>query len=452
MDVINDLLNEDAFNVIFNRSSFQEKLKLRIVCKKWYHLINSMLRKEKSLSIIQPGRLHLRGNYSPSWHSINDYDPSSKEYIYPYSIHIEPFRSILVRCENLAAIDLIHVQMNDELMSALTESCPNIQHLDLGFCTRLSYHVVELITKTWGHKLKHLVVCGCELNERHISLIIENCPQLEHFDASDNTLVIGDCLANLPETIRELNIKNCDGFQCSAIESLCEGGGKNIKKLSIGGFSYGLLLPDLILPQLCRNLKNLKKLECSIKISNENSEENLLSISLLKDLEELLIYYTTDHVVYTITDKILKSIIVSCPKLKRLELIEADEGVNVTDESLSLLPNCCPAIERLVFDGFIYISRNSLLTFSKLKNLWFFEVAHSTGVDDVGVEVLLKNCLLIRHLRVSFCPNVTNLSANTCIEVASERPKINIVAKFLKTQAVPDAMNILPPNLILEIQ
>ncbi len=442
-------INDYVLINLFSMFSFEQLFQRRRVCLRWKSIIDRLLMHRKSLSFITSDK-----NYSPKWHSFNDYDISNREYI-RIDINSQQLDHILSKCQNLLSLDFVHKTINYSFMKVMSDRCLHLIRLDLSFCSGITSESLLLL----GHKLinlKEFLLINCDMNESQLNLILINFKKLEILDVSNNFLITGESFRNLRPNLKSLNVIQCKNITNKAIISLSSKG-SHLRKLFIGTYCENPFITDSILNYLCLNLEqDLKEFYC---IYDVVLGKGLELISKFKRLEVLILtekkYENNSKV--SINDKTITAIMKECNQLKRLE-ITSISGQNVlTDKSLSQINQFCPHIQRLNIESFFKISNQTLISISKLSDLWYLQLIN-LDIDDNGIANILQSCQHLRHFAINFSDKmfafphkITNTIVMTCIDVANQRKNDKILFRVMGA-CLPSHRDLyIPENLTLQI-
>jgi hypothetical protein len=248
----------------------------------------------------------------------------------------------------------------------------------------------------------------------------------------------------------------CKNITNKAIISLSSNG-SHLRKLFVGTYCENPFITDSILNYLCLNLEqDLKEFQC---IYDVVLGKGLELIAKFKRLEVLILtekkYENNSKV--SINDKTITAIMKECNQLKRLE-ITSISGQNVlTDKSLSQINQFCPHIQRLNIESFFKISSQTLISISKLTDLWYLQL-NNLDIDDNGIVNILQSCQHLRHFAINFSDKmfafphkITDTVVMTCIDVANQRKNNKILFRVVGA-CLPSHRDLyVPENLTLQI-
>ncbi|CAH1268510.1 FBXL20 [Branchiostoma lanceolatum] len=126
------------------------------------------------------------------------------------------------------------------------ETLVGLTYLNLTECTAVNNGAVERITKCCPH-LRELYLCWCwDITEEGLEHIINNLSKLHHLDVTGQDKITGACLTSLPSTLpllTFLNLQQCNRVQDEVLSTLVA----TVTDLTIVDY-YGNHVPPLLAP------------------------------------------------------------------------------------------------------------------------------------------------------------------------------------------------------------
>ncbi|KAF7994431.1 hypothetical protein HCN44_003903 [Aphidius gifuensis] len=329
------------------------------------------------------------------------------------------------------------------------ETIQKLIRLEKFTCRRMIIKSQTLSQFMMRESLTHLTMIMCDFGKEQV--LSYSLPNLEHLEIDRCYNVHQTFLANVIYTspnLIYLKIHKCNAFDAENLELIC-----NLEKLEYLNFFGAGIVDDHVVAKITQNCRNLKtlyfperkmiteagyshlgeldKLEnlyvhgddnesfnnhamecivknfCNLKKLEINWSQYVLKYGL-QDIGQLmhLCELELNHVL-NLNDSILEYILLSCDKLKFLNIsgckLVTDEGL----KQLFLLPHLTK----------LNVSEISNLTddcFENITELKYLKCFGCCGITDVGIQKLLKNCPDLEFLDV----DATGVTSKICIFAA----------------------------------
>ncbi|GJJ78683.1 hypothetical protein EMPS_11042 [Entomortierella parvispora] len=113
-----------------------------------------------------------------------------------------------------------------------------------------------------------------------------------------------------------------------------------------------------------------------------------------------------------IPDSVIRALLTRCPQLEQLSL---DWSRELSDETLTLIPDLCPKLTEVSFCRCIQLTSEGFGSFFRaLPNLTSIELKGNV-LSDGTLEELARSCPFLDHLNLSSCQNVTDLGIQSLL-------------------------------------
>lgn len=425
-EAIIDSLNDYELMKIFGYFKFKERMKLRAVCRKWRDCVHQSFLSETTLDNDTLG---------------SDQVPSQLLCL------------MITKCPNVRhiGVSFVYDSKNDKLppietniVATIAWHCTQLQSIDFNvlFDTFEEWFEKEFIKYANFYKcLKKLV--SRSITENAINSIIDS-PNLETIDISGTDGISKPDFRRLGPKIADLNLQNSQVKDLTAIEGLCDGNGRKIKRLSIDIYDKKVLalicdsLKDLIRLKACLysdvcdiksfgNFKKLRSLEIETTESSRFSAQEFVGlIDSLKDID-----------------------------VKELTIeLSPNNNISVTDESLQEVRKHCSQIEKLVIRGANSLTGSGMYAIAQMKHIRVLDLKDCLNITD-HIDIVITSCPLLRQLILHNCSYITNSTVESFIEKAKNCPNDKFLLDVIDTNVTKiyleelSSKNNLPKNLTI---
>lgn len=422
-----DLLTNDILLSIFDKISIVHRKRLSRVCKRWKELIDVTFLWVTVFSAVDDRRC------------VTDWEPSNwlsmkfvtkKDYIrIPKVSASEILSKTAEQLPNLTAIDLECCDMNNRIIRTILNNCKKVERINLDSSTRLNYYSFNLMVQDWS-RLKHVnLSCCTEVNEVSALFLIQSLTRLESLNLC-GTRINGHCLDELNTGMKRLDISYCWGVQDEGLSALARSRCIGLEELSVNSFDFDGAERCMI--ALNNNFLNLKHLQMSVGpcvahdyFIDRVSSRGFESIAKMQQLETLII-----EKICILDNSALLNIFKSCTKLRYLRLNLGWSNF-CNDSSFANIDALLPNLEEL------HISNPSTLTsagisglgnLSKLKSLSL----NNTNIDNdifKSIEKLDK----LNTISLDDCRSITLRGLNHLCRIATKYPERKFKVSLLGT-------------------
>ncbi|XP_053211356.1 F-box/LRR-repeat protein 7-like [Panonychus citri] len=298
---------------------------------------------------------------------------------------------VLKKCPGLKTLDFYQTAttFDDKTCDIIGRCCPLLEKLVIRD-TALNKYSVTTIGK-FCPNLKFIDFGKCEnVTEKGLWGLFHLRPDLEKIILSNCELVTGRCFYLL-NNLSYLDVTNCSPVLNASYSRLAQHCAKTLKVL---------LAPPMTndgLSDICRIFCNLERLE----VDQTALDPFLIGCNHLAQLTKLekLIFRPE---LSDLNDENFQFIFSNLPLLRELTLFGND---NVTDASVTSLPEQCPNLKLINLEGFKF-GDATIKSFVAFKNLESLTVSGSL-ITDEGVAHLLSQS-----------PNLELLGVNSCLGIS----------------------------------
>lgn len=469
-----DDLDDDVLLITFSYLDFLEKVRIRMVCKRWEQLAGYLLSMQTCLYFNDKNDYDVELSCPKASCSIksNECIELSKLLLGANSDFLEylekeewdeerttVMNKALSLCPNIKRVGMIEFLRLESPIKRIIDNCDgDIEEIDLiGFKT-ISLTVDEM--KNIGIKfpsLKYLRVVSATIAtcEESLKELFSSCKNLQVFIVHSNLLfppswtrwgregnyhrVMGDCFSLLTNNIHEISTDLRVMDDCGLLNLASGNGAENLTCLDLSGSTFHPWWFQII----CPSFRKLIRLRSS-KITAQSIEDadDISLICQLFDLEELYLDFHYSKSLILCLDDAIYSIMQGCRKMRKIELF----NTYLTDRSLVEINKFWNELIHLS----LYTQMNpditdvSVPSIAELKNLQYLNL-NGTNVSDKIVDVLHR-CNQIRDINLEYTL-ITNRVVSSAIAIAKLRPNDKIVFDLAGNDIVLPAS--MPSNLTI---
>jgi hypothetical protein len=377
---------------------------------------------------------HLNLSYCPSLNPnilqlIKNPEHLEEVHLAGCSFNKDSFTEFCTKAINIKILDLSDLQMEASLFKKLLKKNGNLKKLNLSECKHLSTlafynldlpHLEELNLNhtdidTWG--LSHLLESGSKLKKldlshcKNLSNTIYGTFPLDSLEALDlsNSKIQLESLENLLKSTK--NLKKLilqhqdlnDSFQKDISDIL------DLELLEEIDLT-GTVISDVSLAKIIAKAKNLKKIHCGNRLSEETlSQLNYESLEEIKvnDNPQIINFLKNTQALKSLRLTYFKNFPATIPEtlnldsLTKLGLDGSTIGVNTLVQLLKKVKNL--KILDLRSSKILLEENNEELNLNTLEELI---LNHST-INSSLVTKLLKNARRLKRLNIAFCENIS---------------------------------------------
>ncbi|PKC09963.1 RNI-like protein [Rhizophagus irregularis] len=244
------------------------------------------------------------------------------------SYGIASLKLLISACHSLRVLAISDI-VDDELVKIITISCPSLRCIRLSSCDGVTDDSLELIVKTYPHLLSlDLGGDSCPISDAGIKSLTQSCTELQAIDL-DNCEYITDksieYIANSCPNLKKLGLICCNTITENAIVALlrcCT----QIETLLIPECNVS----DKTISVITESCPQLRALDVCSKILTD--EPVIALIESCRKVEDLVLHYRN------MTTSVINTIAQNCPVLRLLD-VECDQELSV-DSIGTLLRGC----------------------------------------------------------------------------------------------------------------
>lgn len=366
-------LNDDTLLQIFENIHLKFLLKIRLVCRRLFWIVDRICRKKKRFILCEDV---YEGNY-PRYSNKEKIARLIEYYFITYGSFVEEFFFLNFnkhsRLERNVKDFVARYELDEFLLENVVKYCPNLRVLDISkqiFDTYSSLAALEKLPQT----IEILRIELCRLDEvgnvdETFGKILKTCTNLKEFSLH------GSCYSYL-----ELSDKIFEQIQS-----------KNLTILNIsGGFSMSIT-----------NLKWLKNVKNLIELHVERTDFGD------EDLNELVINcFNLESLTLAYAKRVTN--FGSLCFLKRLIYLKLDGNRDhFDDQALEKISTNCHNLTYLSLQNCRQLTNSSLISISNLHNLHYLDLCSIPNVDDKTLEWVCNYCINLEILQIKFCSHVT---------------------------------------------
>lgn len=409
--------------LIFGKLSFEQKLAVERVCRRWQRLIRwyvSVYSKQLSFVNCYQGQ---KVNY---WKCDLFCDLfSRREYLRVDSPTVDTFeslQSIIEKCPRIRSLDIECYPLNHNVFKKLSAVCKQLERLNLDTCDEFTVDLAQVVGQCFP-RLKHLnLSCVKGVNEEIGARLIQGTRNTLESLNLRGTEITGECLRLLGSKLRLLNISYCWALEPASIAALEEADCLDLVELSMNTFEFedsGRLLQTV-----CQRFQKLQVLDMSIGncVNDDYYSRNFEShhfqfIGFLANL-------TTLHLrkMCTVDDAALIAIMRGCPRMTTAVLDLHDEN-QVTPHSVRHIPFYWRELWHLEISGCRHLDDDAIVEATaglrRLEQL----VLRNVDISDEIVKQLMESVKSLRNLCLNRNESITKEALLKFVDVAATRPR-----------------------------
>ncbi|KAK8586279.1 hypothetical protein V6N13_082092 [Hibiscus sabdariffa] len=326
-------------------------------------------------------------------------------------------KSFSLVCKSFYAVESKHrcslKPLRQERLPALLSRYPNITHLDLTLCSRVSDASLSLVSHSCASSLRSIDFSRTPLFSTYGLLRLAlNCKNIVEIDLSNATELKDSALAAVAEAknLEKLSLARCKSITDMGVGCVAVG----CRKLRFICLKWCFGVGDLGIGLLAVKCKHLCFLDLSyLPITNKC----LSSISKLQHLEELIL-----EGCFGIEDDSLAVLKHGCNSLKSLDVSTCQ---NISHNGLPSLINGALGLRQLT------LAHGSPVTSSLADCLRKHSMLQSVKLDgcfvtDDGLKTIGNWCASLRELSLSKCLGVTDEGLSSVVTKHRDLRKLDI--------------------------
>ncbi|PAA84675.1 hypothetical protein BOX15_Mlig000941g5, partial [Macrostomum lignano] len=311
----------------------------------------------------------------------------------------------------------------------LAQSGPMLGHLSLAGCRDLPLEVFQCIGACRNLQDVNLSECA-SLTDDAVGQIVQGCPLLIYVNLSftgisDNSLRL---VAKHAENVRFLSLAGCQQLSDRGLQFLAQGQG--VHKLELLDLSEGVQFSSDAIVHLASKCHKIKHLMF-------NDMYNMQSACLMEvashcpSVEHYELFGCS-----SLTDDSFRAI-----SNRSLRVLKLDKNDIITDAAFGHLGRRCPELHQLCVADCVRVTDQALKAIGQLRYIRVLNLADCVRLSDAGaksiaeasfaqslrelnltnavrltdhgVTAICKKAPGLTHLRLSFCENLTHLSADS---------------------------------------
>eukprot|EP00600_Ochromonadales_sp_CCMP1393_P007973 CAMPEP_0174975646 /NCGR_PEP_ID=MMETSP0004_2-20121128/12563_1 /TAXON_ID=420556 /ORGANISM="Ochromonas sp., Strain CCMP1393" /LENGTH=580 /DNA_ID=CAMNT_0016226529 /DNA_START=46 /DNA_END=1785 /DNA_ORIENTATION=+ len=324
------------------------------------------------------------------------------------------------RCTNLETLDISNVNVDDDCVVAVVESCPKLRNFHLS-----GNHLLTVLSIIAVTSLIHLETLNLEdcftLNEDCIDVLILGATQLKFLGLKGCFKIRDEALIKIAKHCRQLQevtLYYCDQITNEGLEALAEhcsdlkalnlqSCGKTIttsgllrvskecahlESLDLSFFAH---LDDSTLISVAQGCRKLRHLNLRrVKDQSDISDTSLLAFAQwLPMLTSINLEYSAK-----ITDRGIIAVVTACKHLLQLNL---NDCVKISDKTLLAIAEHLPNVRELCLEGLPKVSDVGVLALSeKNHRLTKLDLLGSKAVTSAVYRPLANNCPLLTTVSI----------------------------------------------------
>ncbi|KAH7642136.1 uncharacterized protein LOC124492643 [Dermatophagoides farinae] len=317
-----------------------------------------------------------------------------------------------IRCPHLSRISFHYYHLDEEVFNFISQHLPRLVSINLENSIGLNgKFIAKLGTMS---RLLHLNLSGCDINERTLHCILDNCTILESLNISNNCLITGHCLRHSTvKNLKRLNLQDCWRLTPERLIEMVQPCLPNLVEILCNSG-----INDQSLIAITSKCSNLNHLDISFEEFTYYDEAGLdclsdagfCSIARLIHLRILSLRH-----VGRISDNSINEIICSCKGLMQIVLNLRHRHKLTDARALRNLGTCT---DLFYFEAVHnhFIAKNSIEHLSSLiSSLQVLILRGDEFIKDDEAASLLKKCRNLRFINLDGCIDIGETTLASCI-------------------------------------